>query len=301
MKNFKSIDPKQATTVQNFGTLLGSIGPRPIALVSTKDEEGNSNLSPFSQFNIFSANPPILVFSPSRRVRDNTTKHTLENVKTTGECVISVVNYDIVEQVSLSSTEYGDGVNEFNKAGLTEMESQMVKPSWVKESPVSMECKVLDVMEMGQEGGAGNLVICEVVNFHIDQAVLNENGGIDQHKIDLVGRMGGNWYCRANGSALFEIAKPLTTLGIGIDSIPEDIRNSDILSGNDLGKLGNVNALPDELDVNEHKLIELSEIFIEYEDDAVQLEKELHKLAKEQLKNNEVQTAWMTLLAFNDQ
>lgn len=301
MKNFKSIDPKQATTVQNFGTLLGSIGPRPIALVSTKDAKGNSNLSPFSQFNIFSANPPILVFSPSRRVRDNTTKHTLENVKSTGECVISVVNYAMVEQVSLSSTEYGDGVNEFTKAGLTEMKSQMVQPSWVKESPVSMECKVLEIMEMGQEGGAGNLVICEVVNFHIDQDILNENGGIDQHKIDLVGRMGGNWYCRANGKALFEIAKPLTTLGIGIDNIPLDIRNSSILTGNDLGKLGNVNQLPDELDVNEHKLIELSEIFIEYEDDAVQLENELHKLAKEQLRNNEVETAWMTLLAFNDQ
>lgn len=164
-----------------------------------------------------------------------------------------------------------------------------------------MECRVLDILEMGQEGGAGNLVICEVVNFHIDQGVLNANGGIDQHKIDLVGRMGGNWYCRAQGAALFEIAKPLTTLGIGIDQIPEDIRNSEILTGNDLGKLGNVNALPDELDVNEHKLIELSEIFIAHEDDAVQLEKELHKLAKEQLKNNEVETAWKTLLAFNDQ
>ncbi|UTW65015.1 flavin reductase family protein [bacterium SCSIO 12643] len=301
MENFVQIDPKAENTPKIFGTMLGAIGPRPIAFASTVDKDGNPNLSPFSFFNGFGANPPIVVFSPSRRVRDNTTKHTLENVKATGEVVISVVNHAIVEQMSLSSTEYGLGVNEFIKSGLTPLESQLVKPLRVKESPVSMECKVVDIVELGTEGGAGNLVICEVVMFHIDPNVLDENGVIDQTKIDLVGRMGGDWYCRANGDALFEIEKPLRTLGIGVDQIPEDIRNSKILTGNDLGRLGNVEQLPSELDVNDYKLYELSEIFIEHEDNAAQLEEELHKIAKEHINNNQIELAWKTLLAFNDQ
>lgn len=301
MENFVQIDPKAENTPKIFGTMLGAIGPRPIAFASTVDKDGNPNLSPFSFFNGFGANPPIVVFSPSRRVRDNTTKHTLENVKATGEVVISVVNHAIVEQMSLSSTEYGLGVNEFIKSGLTPLESQLVKPLIVKESPVSMECKVVDIVELGTEGGAGNLVICEVVMFHIDPNVLDENGVIDQTKIDLVGRMGGDWYCRANGDALFEIEKPLRTLGIGVDQIPEDIRNSKILTGNDLGRLGNVEQLPSELDVNDYKLYELSEIFIEHEDNAAQLEEELHKIAKEHINNNQIELAWKTLLAFNDQ
>ena len=300
MANFIKIDPKNETTPKVFGTMLGSIGPRPIAFVSTVDKAGNSNLSPFSQFGVFSANPPIVAFSPSRRVRGNTTKHTLENAKATGEVVINVVNHAIVEQMSLSSTEYGDGVNEFIKSGLTEVSSDLVKPSRVLESPVSMECKIVDIVELGKEGGAGNMIICEVVRFHVNKDVLDENGTIDQTKIDLVARMGGNWYCRAHGEALFEIAKPLTTLGIGVDQIPADIRNSNILTGNDLGRLGNVESLPAELEVNDHKLFELSEIFMEHEDDAIQLEMELHKLAKEQINNNQIQLAWMTLLAFND-
>lgn len=301
MENFVQIDPKAENTPKIFGTMLGAIGPRPIAFASTVDQDGKPNLSPFSFFNGFGANPPIVVFSPSRRVRDNTTKHTLENVKATGEVVISVVNHAIVEQMSLSSTEYGLGVNEFMKSGLTPLESQLVKPFRVKESPVSMECKVVDIVELGTEGGAGNLVICEVVMFHIDPNVLDENGVIDQTKIDLVGRMGGDWYCRANGDALFEIEKPLRTLGIGVDQIPEDIRNSKILTGNDLGRLGNVEQLPSELDVNDYKLYELSDIFIEHEDNAVQLEEELHKIAKEYINNNQIELAWKTLLAFNDQ
>jgi flavin reductase (DIM6/NTAB) family NADH-FMN oxidoreductase RutF len=264
------------------------------------DKEGNSNLSPFSQFGVFSANPPIVAFSPSRRVRDNTTKHTLENAKATGEVVINVVNHAIVEQMSLSSTEYGDGVNEFIKSGLTEVPSDLVKPARVLESPVSMECKILEVMELGTEGGAGNMIICEVIRFHVNEEVLDANGSIDQTKIDLVARMGGNWYCRAHGSALFEIAKPLSTLGIGVDNIPADIRNSSILTGNDLGRLGNVESLPAELDVNDHKLFELSELFVAHEDDATALEIELHKIAKEQINNNQIEMAWMTLLAFND-
>jgi len=301
MENFVQIDPKSENTPKVFGTMLGAIGPRPIAFASTVDKDGNPNLSPFSFFNGFGANPPIVVFSPSRRVRDNTTKHTLENVKATGEVVISVVNHAIVEQMSLSSTEYGLGVDEFIKSGLTPLESQLVKPFRVKESPVSMECKVVDIVELGTEGGAGNLVICEVVMFHVHPDVLDDNGVIDQTKIDLVGRMGGDWYCRANGDALFEIEKPLRTLGIGVDQIPEDIRNSRILTGNDLGRLGNVEQIPSELDVNDYKLYELSEIFLEHEDNAIRLEEELHKIAKEHINNNQIELAWKTLLAFNDQ
>lgn len=301
MEKFVQIDPKKETTPKVFGTLLGSIGPRPIAFASTMDADRNPNLSPFSFFNGFSANPPIVVFSPSRRVRNNTTKHTLDNVKATGEVVINVVNHAIVEQMSLSSTEYGLGVNEFIKSGLTPLKSDLVKPFRVEESPVSMECKVLDIIELGKEGGAGNLVICEVVMFHINEKVLDTNGAIDQTKIDLVGRMGGDWYARAHGDAMFEIEKPLRTLGIGVDQIPEDIRHSNILTGNDLGRLGNVEQLPNELDVNDHKLFELSEIFIQYEDKPAQLEEELHKLAKQYIKNNNIDLAWKTLLAFNDQ
>ena len=301
MEKFIQIDPNVESTPKVFGALLGSIGPRPIALASTIDAEGNPNLSPFSQFNIFSAKPPILVFSPSRRVRDNTTKHTLENVHSVNEVVINVVDYAMVEQMSLSSTEYAQGVNEFTKSGLTPIKSDLIKPFRVLESPVSMECKVIEIKALGTEGGAGNLIICEVIKFHINEKVLDAKGGIDQTKIDLVARMGGNWYCRAHGESLFEIEKPLTTLGIGVDQIPEDIRNSDILSGNDLGRLGNVESLPIELDVNDHKLYELSEVFLEHQDDAVALEQELHKIAKEQIKNNQIQLAWMTLLAFNDQ
>ena len=300
MQKFIQINPKEESTPKIFGALVGSIGPRPIALASTVDEDGNRNLSPFSFFNGFSANPPIVVFSPSRRVRDNTIKHTLENVKATGEVVINVVNHAIVEQMSLSSTEYADGVDEFLKSGLTPIKSDLVKPFRVEESPVSMECKVIDIIELGTEGGAGNMVICEVVMFHVNTNVLDENESIDQTKIDLVGRLGGDWYSRAHGDSLFEIEKPLRTLGIGVDSIPEDIRNSKILTGNDLGRLGNVESLPSELDVNDHKLFELSEIFIAHEDDGIQLELELHKIAKDQINNNQIQLAWMTLLAFND-
>lgn len=294
------VNPKDIPVPQLHGYLLSAVGPRPIAFASTLDQEGNPNLSPFSFFNVFSANPPILIFSPARRGRDNTTKHTYENVKEVAEVVINVVNHDMVEQMSLSSTEYPKGVNEFIKAGFTPLESETIKPFRVKESPVQFECKVNEVVELGSGGGAGNLVICEVLMIHINDDVLDEDGKIDQRKIDLVGRMGGNWYCHANGNALFEVEKPLVTLGIGLDNIPEDIRNSTILTGNDLGKLGNVEELPNETDVNEFKLTELSELFIEFEDNGVQLEIELHKKAHEFLTNNQVEEAWKTLLSFND-
>ena len=294
------VAPGTIPTPQFHGYLLGAVGPRPIALASTIDEEGNPNLSPFSFFNVFSANPPIAIFSPARRVRNNTTKHTLDNAKATKEVVINVVNYDIVQQMSLSSTEYGDGVNEFIKSGLTPVESETIKPFRVKESPVQLECVVKEIVETGQEGGAGNLIICEIKMMHINESVLDENGKIDQNKIDLVGRLGGDWYVRASGEALFEVEKPIRNLGIGVDSIPDDIRLSKFLTGNDLGRLGNIQELPNETDVNEHKLMELSGLFQQYEDDAVTLEVELHKLAHLQLEKGQVLKAWKTLLSFNN-
>lgn len=295
------INPKEIETAKLHGYLLSSVAPRPIAFASTLDQDGKPNLSPFSFFNVFSANPPIAIFSPARRVRNNTTKHTLENAKATKEVVINIVNYSIVEQMSLSSTEYPDGVNEFTKSGLTPVPSEVVKPFRVKESPVQLECEVKEVVELGNEGGAGNLVICEIKLVHIDENVLDSHGQIDPKKIDLVARMGGNWYCRANGDALFEIAKPLRTLGMGVDEIPHDIRNSSILTGNNLGQLGNVESLPDETEVNEYKLTELAELFVRLEDNAEQLELELHKIAKEKLEQGEVTDAWKALLSFNDQ
>jgi flavin reductase (DIM6/NTAB) family NADH-FMN oxidoreductase RutF len=218
-----TLDPKTLTPVQIQGYLQGAIGPRPIAFASTVDAQGNPNLSPFSFFNIFSANPPILVFSPARRVRDNTIKHTLINCQDTREVVINVVNYAMVQQMSLSSTEYPDGVNEFIKAGFTAVPSHVVKPYRVQESPVQLECKVNEIIALGTEGGAGNLILCEVVKIHINEAVLDAKGTIDPQAIDLVARLGGNWYSRAN-AGLFEVEKPLATLGIGVDAIPSFVR-----------------------------------------------------------------------------
>lgn len=296
-----TLDPKELAVPKLHHYLLGAVGPRPIAFASTIDADGNPNLAPFSFFNVFSANPPILIFSPARSGRTNTTKNTYDNVKVVPECVINVVNYDIVEQMSLSSSPYDKNVNEFTKSGLTPIASDIIKPFRVKESPVQFECKVNEVVELGDAGGAGNLVICEVVKIHIDERVLDDTQMIDQQKIDLVSRMGGNWYCRADKNAMFEVVKPITTLGIGFDQIPEDIRNSPILTGNDLGKLGGVEALPNETDVNEYKLIELSDIFVSLEDEPVKLEQELHKMAQELLKENKLEEAWKTLLAFNNQ
>lgn len=296
----KSIQPGDISVPQFHGYLLGGVGPRPIAFASTIDENGVRNLSPYSFFNVFGANPPIAIFSPARRVRDNTTKHTLQNILATKEVVINIVNYSMVQQMSLASTEYAKGIDEFIKAGFTPIESEKVKPFRVKESPMQLECIVKEVVETGTEGGAGNLIICEVVMLHISEDVLDNEGKIDVHKIDLVGRLGGDWYVRANGDALFEVEKPLRTLGIGVDSIPDDIRNSKILTGNDLGILGNVEALPDETEVNEYKLVELSDLFQKYEDSPSQLETELHMLAKQFLKNGDVLSAWKTLLTFNN-
>ena len=240
-----SIDPKEVSPAKLQGYLQSAIAPRPIAFASTVDANGNPNLSPFSFFNVFSSNPPILVFSPARRVRNNTIKHTLINCEATREVVINIVDFSMVQQASLSSTEYADGVNEFEKAGFSMLKSDVVKPFRVAESPVQFECKVNDIIALGTEGGAGNLIICEVVKIHVSETILDDNGMIDQQKIDLVSRLGGNWYSRAI-DGLFEVEKPLSTLGIGVDNIPEFIRESTYFNGNDLGKLGNIEAIQNE-------------------------------------------------------
>ncbi|WP_025742742.1 flavin reductase family protein [Aquimarina pacifica] len=287
-----TIDPSQVTTAKLHGFMLGAIGPRPIAFASTVDNQGNPNLSPFSFFNVFSANPPILIFSPARRVRDNTTKHTLENAKTTREVVINIVNYDIVQQMSLSSTEYPKDIDEFVKSGLTPLHSEKVKPFRVKESPVQFECKVNEVVALGEEGGAGNLIICEVLLMHIDKEILDENNKIDQHKIDQVARMGGNWYTRAN-LGMFEVPKPLSSIGIGVDLLPDSIKKSTILTGNDLGKLANKAEIP--------KKEEVLEFVNNHSDIMDKIEGanliEIHKFAKQYLDIDDIDTAWNILAA----
>ena len=282
-----SFEPKDLSTAKLHGYLLSAVAPRPIAFASTIDKNGNPNLSPFSFFNVFSANPPILIFSPARRVRDNTTKHTLENAESTKEVVINVVNYNIVQQMSLSSTEYAEGVNEFDKAGLTMLKSDIVKPFRVAESPVQFECKINEIIKLGTEGGAGNLIICEVVKLHINDTVLNESGSIDQEKLDLVARAGGSYYSRAK-TGFFEIPKPLSTLGIGVDVLPEVIKNSTVLTGNDLGLLGNVEALPTKEAIN---------AFAEKHDNITLTVEEKHKKAQNLLSFGEVESAWKVLLS----
>ena len=296
----KSINPKEIEIPKLHRYLLGSIGPRPIAFASTIDSKGNINLAPFSFFNVFSANPPIMIFSPARSGRTNESKDTYNNVKEVPEVVINVVTHDMVHQMSLASSPYDSDVSEFKKAGFTSLESDMITPPRVKESPVQFECKVNEVIELGDQGGAGNLIICEVLRIHVKESLLDQNEMIDQHKIDLVSRMGGNWYCRADKNSMFEIQKPITTCGIGFDALPTDIRNSSILSGNDLGQLAGIEQLPNETDVNEYKLLELSELFLSLEEDPVQLEIEIHKRAQDLLKRNLLEEAWLTLLSFNN-
>lgn len=287
-----SIDPKEVTTPKLHAYLLGAIGPRPIAFASTVDEAGRPNLSPYSFFNVFSANPPILIFSPARRVRDNTIKHTLENVLATQEVVINTVSYDMVQQMSLSSTEYAAGVNEFEKSGLTALPSEVVRPFRVAESPVQFECKVTKVEALGKDGGAGNLIFSEVVKLHLNKDILNEAGTIDQHRIDLVARMGGNWYTRAN-LGMFEVPKPLSGLGIGVDGIPPHIRKSKVLSGNDLGMLGNVGQLPTAEEVSEYVKgqAEISALLRSGSRDDIEWK------AKALLEEKEILSAWKVLLA----
>ncbi len=287
-----TIDPKEVSAMKLQGYLQSAIAPRPIAFASTIDKYGKPNLSPFSFFNIFSSNPPILVFSPARRVRNNTIKHTLINCEETRQVVINMVNFDMVQQMSLSSTEYADGVNEFLKSGLTPFPSEVVKPYRVAESPVQFECKVNDIIPLGKDGGAGNMIICEVLKMHINEAILDANGFIDPIKIDLVSRLGANWYSRTK-EGLFEVEKPLATLGIGVDVIPDFIKQSAIFNGNDLGKLGNVEALP----TNEEITIFVKQNFEVKGVLSADDELKKYQLAKEYLNKNEVLTAWKVLLA----
>lgn len=278
---------------QNY--LQHVIAPRPICFASTIDKEGNVNLSPFSFFNLFSSNPPIVIFSPARRVRDNTTKHTLQNVLEVPEVNISIVTYDMVQQTSLASCEFAKDTDEFIKAGFTKKQSQVIQPPGVAQSPVNLECKVIEVKPLGTEGGAGNLVICEVLLMHIDESVLNADGKPDQRKLDVVARLGGNWYSRANASTIFEVEKPNTQLGIGVDALPKDIRNSIILTGNNLGQLGNVHELPVvDAAFNDDKLKNIIQYF---SIDPNEMEKELHRYAKELLDGGKVAEAWQVLLA----
>lgn len=286
-----SISPKDISVKQMHAYLIGSVAPRPIAFASTVDAEGNINLSPFSFFNVFSANPPVLIFSPARRGRDNTTKHTYENILEVPEVVINIVNFDMVQQASLASTEYAKGVNEFKKSGFTELPSELVQPPRVKEAPVQMECKVMEVITLGDQGGAGNLILCEVVKYHAHKHIFDADGSINPYKIDTVSRLGINWYSRAK-SGLFEVPKPLTTLGIGIDNLPDHIRNSKILSGNDLGILGNIERLPDEETV--HHFIKNSELIKTLP--GILNEEDRHQAAKKLLERGAVQEAWMLLL-----
>jgi flavin reductase (DIM6/NTAB) family NADH-FMN oxidoreductase RutF len=287
-----SIEPKDLSPLKLQAYLQSAVAPRPIAFASTISASGQPNLSPFSFFNVFSSNPPILIFSPARRVRDNTIKHTLINAEATKEVVINIVNFDIVQQASLSSTEYADGVNEFVKSGLTQIPSDIVKPYRVKESPVQFECKVNQIIALGTGGGAGNLIICEVVKIHIDENILDDNGNIDQHKIDLVSRLGSNWYSRAN-QGLFEVPKPIANLGIGVDAIPDFIKTSNVFNGNDLGMLGNIEALPSQEEVA---------IFVKENFDIKAVlsaddELKIFQKAKAYLNQQDALSAWKVLLA----
>ncbi len=294
MLTINTADLKPAE-LQNY--LQYAIAPRPICFVSTIDKQGNVNLSPFSFFNLFSINPPICVFSPSRRVRDNTSKHSLENVMEVPECVINIVNYDMVQQTSLASVEYPKGVNEFVKAGFTQLPSELVRPPRVAESPVQMECIIRQVIPLGENAGAGNLVLSEIKRIHIKDDILDASGKIDQTKINLVARLGGDWYCRVGADNLFEVEKPVRTLGIGVDSLPASIRNSAVLTGNNLGQLGNVEYLPSDEEVEAFRVDpELRQILDATIGDSFTRERELHQYARKLLESGNVIKAWKVLL-----
>ena len=287
--NIKSLSPAE---VQNY--LQHAVAPRPVCFASTIDKGGNVNLSPFSFFNLFSSNPPIVIFSPARRVRDNTTKHSLQNVHEVKEVVINIVDYDMVQQVSLASCEFAKGTDEFIKAGFTPEKATIVSPPMVKESKIKLECKVIEIKPLGTEGGAGNLIICEVLCMHIHESILDENKKIDQTKMHHIARLGGDWYCKVDETNLFKVAKPNILLGIGVDALPENIRNSKILSGNNLGQLANVHDMPQvQASFDDDKL---KNIILYYSLNPADMEEELHHYAKELLVAGKVEEAWQVLL-----
>lgn len=282
------IDPNEISNQEVFRILQGSIGPRPIAFASTVDKDGNVNLSPFSFYNVFGVNPTTLIFSPSRRGRDNTTKHTLDNVKEVAEVVLNAVSYNMVQQMSLSSTEYPKGVNEFEKSGFTPVESLKVKPPRVKESPVQFECKVREIIETSGKPGSGNLVICEILYIHVDEKILDKDGNINPNKIDLVGRLGGDFYSRTNDYSNFTVNKPIATMGIGVDSLPFEVRNSSVLSGNDLGLLGSAENLPE---IDEVKKSLMNPLYRSLAKDEISR----HNFAKKLISENNIKEALMVL------
>lgn len=285
----------QLTPIQKQAWLQHAIAPRPVCFASTTDKGGNVNLSPFSFFNLFSTNPPVVIFSPSRRVRDNTTKHTLQNVLEVPEVVINICDFDMVQQVSLASCEYPKGADEFIKAGFTKEKASLVKPPMVKEAKVKFECKVNEVKSLGEEGGAGQLIFAEILLMHVDESILKEDGSmIDQTKLHHIARLGGDWYCRVDASNLFMVEKPNVKLGIGVDSLPEGIRNSNILTGNNLGQLANVHDMPEvEISFDDEKL---KNIIQYYSISPAEMEKVIHLYAKELLDAGKVKEAWQVLL-----
>ncbi|MEO6904455.1 MAG: flavin reductase family protein [Bacteroidia bacterium] len=293
-----TLNPKEVTIPLLHSYLLGAVAPRPIAFASTINKAGEPNLAPFSFFNVFSANPPIAIFSPARNGRSGQLKNTYENILEVPEVVINVVNYNMVQQTSLASTEYAKGINEFEKTGLTPIASEMIKPFRVKESPAQLECKVINVMPLGDKGGAGNLIICEIVLMHVSEEVLNENKQIDPLKIDLVARLGGNWYSRPTSNSLFEVSKPLATLGIGVDQLPEIIRYSEVLTGNNLGQLANVERLPEVETISTYKnSASYKSITAKHGEDKAELKKQVHLTAKKLLDDGNIEEAWKILLA----
>jgi flavin reductase (DIM6/NTAB) family NADH-FMN oxidoreductase RutF len=296
MKNITSLDPKNLSTVEVHKILLTAVAPRPIAFASTIDTQGNVNLSPFSFFNVFSANPPIMIFSPARRVRDNTTKHTLENIKKVKEVVINTVNFSIVEQMSLTSTEYDQDINEFEKSGLTQVPSTKIKPPRVAESPVSFECVVDDIIALGDQGGAGNLVIARVVYIHINNDYLDESGKLDTKKLDLVARLGSSWYSRVTAASLFEIPKPISTKGIGVDQLPKHLFETDIISKNEIGRLGNSEKIPTDEELVEFKTLVDVKNALQPSDRAKRIQN-LHFLAKSYLKSHKIEHALKTIFS----
>ncbi|UJH68413.1 flavin reductase family protein [Allomuricauda sp. SCSIO 65647] len=288
MESIKTVTPKDLSQPDLHSILLSAVAPRPICFASTIDKKGNVNLSPFSFFNVFSSNPPLMIFSPARSGRDNSTKHSYQNVKEVPEVVINIVNHPMVEQMSLASTAYEKGTNEFIKAGFAQVPSEKVGPPRVGEAPVSFECKVTKIIELAELPGAGNLIFAEVVLIHINEKYLDEQGGLDTTKLDLVGRMGGSWYTRSSGDSLFEIPKPIRTKGIGVDQLPEGIRESEILTGNNLGRLGNVEKLPTETEIENAATLSAAK--------GASTKRELHQVAKEQLEAGETELALAVLL-----
>lgn len=299
MKEFKDFKSSELDQKTRHGLLLGGIGPRPIAWVSTMDKEHRVNLAPFSFFNVFSSNPPILIFSPARKGRDNTLKHTLENLKEVPECVVNIVSYNLLNQMVISSLEYPKGEDEFKKAGLTALASTDISVPRVGESPMQLECKVLEIKELGNQGGAGNLVICEVLRMHIDQEILDSKGWIDPNKADLIGRMGGAWYTRAHDQSNFQVQSDVTSLGVGFERLPKEARLSTILTGNELGLLANEAVVPDENQVNDFKLEVLHNLFLEHQEDLSALQIALHRKASSYIASKEIDKAWMCILAYN--